>query len=148
MHAAFVCKTSPSDVWPASACPRVDGARTKIVSISRSIHVQKCGKCKRMRSRIIPRVLGSCDSGGERRAWTQFGAESLRRERLFVLETNIDDLSPQVMAYTMEQLMSAGGLDVWAVPVIMKKGRPGTVLKVLCEATCVDLMLRVILTVS
>jgi hypothetical protein len=74
--------------------------------------------------------------------------ELLRRERLFILETNIDDLSPQVMAYAMEELISAGGLDVWAVPILMKKGRPGTKINVLCEAKFVDLMIRIILTVS
>lgn len=71
----------------------------------------------------------------------------LRKERLFVLETNIDDLSPQVMAYAMEELLSAGGLDVWAVPILMKKGRPGTKINVLSEAKYVDTMIRIILTV-
>ena len=74
--------------------------------------------------------------------------EMLRRERLFILETNIDDLSPQVMAYAMEELMAAGGLDVWAVPILMKKGRPGTKINVLCEEEVVDTMIRIILTVS
>lgn len=73
--------------------------------------------------------------------------ELLRKERLFILETNIDDLSPQVMAYAMEELMSAGGLDVWAVPILMKKGRPGTKINVLSEAKFVDTMIRIILTV-
>lgn len=49
-----------------------------------------------------------------------------------VLETNIDDLNPQVYEYVMERLFSAGALDVYLTPVIMKKGRPGVVLTVLC----------------
>ena len=74
--------------------------------------------------------------------------ETLRRERLILLETNIDDLSPQVMAYAMEELLAAGGLDVWAVPILMKKGRPATKINVLCEEELVDAMIRILLTVS
>ena len=55
-------------------------------------------------------------------------------ENLLLLETNIDDSSPQVLAYTMEELLLAGGLDVWSAPVYMKKGRPGTTLRILCKA--------------
>lgn len=79
---------------------------------------------------------------------SEVGVGGLRRERLLILETNIDDLSPQVMAYTMEELLSAGALDVWATPILMKKGRPGTTLRVLCVANCVDLMMNILLTVS
>lgn len=42
-------------------------------------------------------------------------------ENLIVIETNIDDMSPQVLAFAMEELLAAGGLDVWAAPVLMKK---------------------------
>mmetsp|Transcript_15953 Transcript_15953/g.62095 ORF Transcript_15953/g.62095 Transcript_15953/m.62095 type:complete len:210 (-) Transcript_15953:1144-1773(-) len=61
--------------------------------------------------------------------WRQVHVESL-----LLLETNIDDSSPQVLAYTMEELLLAGGLDVWSAPVYMKKGRPGTTLRILCKA--------------
>mmetsp|Transcript_3130 Transcript_3130/g.14010 ORF Transcript_3130/g.14010 Transcript_3130/m.14010 type:complete len:122 (+) Transcript_3130:559-924(+) len=51
-----------------------------------------------------------------------FGQQKLFEiETLFVLETNIDDMSPQVLAFTMEELLASGGLDVWAAPVLMKK---------------------------
>jgi len=52
-----------------------------------------------------------------------------------VLETALDDLSPQVIAYTAERLLAEGALDVMLTPVLMKKGRPGTLLTVLCEAS-------------
>jgi uncharacterized protein (DUF111 family) len=55
-------------------------------------------------------------------------------ENLIVIETNIDDMSPQVLAFAMEELLAAGGLDVWAAPVLMKKNRSGTTLGVLCDA--------------
>ncbi|MFA5165050.1 MAG: nickel pincer cofactor biosynthesis protein LarC [Candidatus Omnitrophota bacterium] len=48
-----------------------------------------------------------------------------------VLETNIDDMNPQVYSYLIEKLLDAGALDVYVTPVIMKKSRPGCVLAVI-----------------
>ena len=50
-----------------------------------------------------------------------------------VLETALDDLSPQVIAYVAEAALAAGALDVMLTPVVMKKGRSGTLLTVLCD---------------
>jgi pyridinium-3,5-bisthiocarboxylic acid mononucleotide nickel chelatase len=54
-------------------------------------------------------------------------------EKIMVLEANLDDLSPQVLAYAMERLLTEGALDVFSVPVQMKKGRAGAVLTVLAK---------------
>ena len=48
-----------------------------------------------------------------------------------VLEANIDDSSPQVLGYTVERLLQAGALDATLEPLEMKKGRPGTLLRVI-----------------
>ncbi|MDW5266418.1 MULTISPECIES: nickel pincer cofactor biosynthesis protein LarC [Acidobacteriaceae] len=50
-----------------------------------------------------------------------------------VLETALDDLNPQIIAHVAEQALQQGALDVMLTPVIMKKGRPGTLLTVLCD---------------
>jgi pyridinium-3,5-bisthiocarboxylic acid mononucleotide nickel chelatase len=55
------------------------------------------------------------------------------QDRITVLQANLDDLSPQVLAYAMERLLAEGALDVFSVPVQMKKGRPGAVLTVLAK---------------
>ncbi len=52
-----------------------------------------------------------------------------------VLETALDDLSPQVLAHVAETALASGALDVMLTPVIMKKGRPGTLLTILCNAS-------------
>jgi uncharacterized protein (TIGR00299 family) protein len=46
---------------------------------------------------------------------------------------NLDDVTPEVIGYVQELLLEDGALDVWTVPVQMKKGRPGTLLSFLCD---------------
>ena len=50
-----------------------------------------------------------------------------------MLEANLDDLNPQVFGYVLDRLLEEGALDVFGVPVQMKKNRPGTLLTVLCR---------------
>jgi len=54
-------------------------------------------------------------------------------ETVTVVEANLDDLNPQVFGYVMDRLLEEGALDVFAMPVQMKKSRPGTLLTVLCK---------------
>jgi uncharacterized protein (TIGR00299 family) protein len=60
-------------------------------------------------------------------------AAATSTEKITVLEANLDDLSPQVLAYAMERLLAEGALDVFSVPVQMKKSRPGALLTVLAK---------------
>jgi len=53
-------------------------------------------------------------------------------DEIFVLETNIDDMNPQLYEYITERLFEIGALDVFLTQVIMKKGRPGVLLTALC----------------
>ena len=62
-------------------------------------------------------------------------AQSGASETVTVLETALDDLSPQVLAHVAEAALALGALDVMLTPVIMKKGRPGTLLTVLCKSS-------------
>jgi uncharacterized protein (TIGR00299 family) protein len=57
----------------------------------------------------------------------------LQRERLLVVETNLDDMTGEVAGYVMERLLEAGARDVWMTPAQMKKSRPAIVLSALCD---------------
>lgn len=54
-------------------------------------------------------------------------------DRVWVLETNLDDLPGEIVGYTTEQLMKAGALDTFLTPIQMKKNRPGVMITVLCD---------------
>ena len=53
-------------------------------------------------------------------------------DEVVVVETNIDDMNPELYGYLMEKLFTDGALDVSYTPVLMKKNRPGTKVEVLC----------------
>jgi pyridinium-3,5-bisthiocarboxylic acid mononucleotide nickel chelatase len=70
--------------------------------------------------------------------------ENIPVESITVLEANLDDLSPQVLAYAMERLLAEGALDVFSVPVQMKKSRPGALLTVLAKTEDASRLTRTI----
>lgn len=63
-----------------------------------------------------------------------------------VVETNIDDMNPQVCGFVMERAFALGALDVFMIPAQMKKDRPGVLFTILCKPadaeTMIDLLLR------
>lgn len=65
-------------------------------------------------------------------------------EKMAVLETNIDDMSPQVSGYMMERLLGAGARDVFFTPAQMKKSRPGILLTVIADLALKDSILDII----
>jgi pyridinium-3,5-bisthiocarboxylic acid mononucleotide nickel chelatase len=60
-------------------------------------------------------------------------ATKTAQDTVAALEANLDDLNPQVFGYVMDRLLEEGALDVFGMPVQMKKNRPGTLLTVLCR---------------
>jgi uncharacterized protein (TIGR00299 family) protein len=58
-------------------------------------------------------------------------AVSVTTEKLWMLETNVDDMTAEVAGYLMERLLAHGALDVYYTPVQMKKSRPGLLISVL-----------------
>ena len=60
-------------------------------------------------------------------------APSFGADRVWVLETNLDDLPGEVVGYATAQLLAAGALDAYVTPIQMKKNRPGVMISALCE---------------
>jgi uncharacterized protein (TIGR00299 family) protein len=56
------------------------------------------------------------------------------------LDANVDDITGEVLAHTIERLLAAGAHDAWVTPIVMKKGRPAHMISVLCDPTQRDLL--------
>jgi pyridinium-3,5-bisthiocarboxylic acid mononucleotide nickel chelatase len=67
------------------------------------------------------------------------------RDELVSVETNIDDMNPQVYPYLIEKLLASGAHDAYLIPIIMKKGRPGILLSVMTAKLKVDEISSIIL---
>jgi len=63
-----------------------------------------------------------------------------------LIETNIDNMNPEIFGYLTDKLMAAGAKDVYMCPIFMKKGRPGTLLSVLTDDSLKDAMIAMIFT--
>ena len=61
-----------------------------------------------------------------------------------VLETNLDDMSPELLPHVVDELLAAGAQDAWLVPIVMKKGRPAFTLAVLTDASGEDALRELI----
>jgi hypothetical protein len=73
-------------------------------------------------------------------------SEFLQKEKLVQVETNIDDMNPQIYPYVMQKLFDAGVLDVYYHDIIMKKGRPGILLSVLARESILNKVMEIIYT--
>ena len=71
--------------------------------------------------------------------------KGLQWTTLSLLQTNIDDMNPQLWEAVFDELFHAGALDVWTTPIAMKKGRPAQQLSVLSETGARDAILSAIL---
>ena len=76
----------------------------------------------------------------------QTEVDSAADEKLWMIETNIDDMSPQLLGHVMDVAFEQGALDCYFTPVQMKKNRPGVLLSVLCEAEKKESLLELLFT--
>jgi uncharacterized protein (DUF111 family) len=87
---------------------------------------------------VLRAILGTETSNIQSHDW--------ETDTIAVLETNLDDISAEILGNFVEQAFAAGALDVFHTPIQMKKNRPGVLLTVLCAETEADkfseLMLR------
>jgi hypothetical protein len=65
-------------------------------------------------------------------------------DEIVSIETNIDNMNPEIYPYVIEKLISAGAHDAYLTPILMKKGRPGIILSALAERAKIDRLLDII----
>lgn len=91
------------------------------------------------RPNVLRAVLGETTSNQSP------GSPAWESDRVCLLETNLDDCHPEWLGHFVEVVLEAGALDVFSVPVQMKKNRPGVVLSVLCAEVDADALTRLLL---
>jgi uncharacterized protein (TIGR00299 family) protein len=98
----------------------------------------------RTRPNVLRAVLGESkvESRGSRAKSEERDWET---DRVVVLETNLDDVSGEMLGHFVETALAAGALDVFYTPIQMKKNRPGVLLTVLCAETDADKFSEMIL---
>ncbi len=114
-------------VTPTGAALSISLAKT--FGDSPAMAVEQVGVGAGSRQLAIPNVM---------RVWVGTSQSAQPTETIAVLETQIDDLNPQVIGYTFERLFEAGALDVFSQPVTMKQNRPGTLVTVVVPLHLAD----------
>ncbi len=89
------------------------------------------------RPNVLRAALGGSRAKSEERDW--------ETDRIAVLETNLDDVSGEILGHFVETALTAGALDVFHTPIQMKKNRPGVLLTILCAETDADKFSEMIL---
>ena len=67
-------------------------------------------------------------------------------DQMWVMESNIDDCTGEMLGFAMEMILAAGAADVWATPIFMKKNRPAYMVSVLCREDKVEELETLVLT--
>ena len=88
----------------------------------------------------FPNVLRVLVGESDKAAETPSGVSVRGEEELLMVETNVDDVSPQVLGYVLERALELGALDCYHTPVQMKKNRPGVLVSVLCRPADAEAM--------
>ena len=65
-------------------------------------------------------------------------------DEIVSIETNIDNMNPEIYPYIIEKLLAAGAHDAYLIPIVMKKGRPGILLSILAERARIDRILDIV----
>jgi hypothetical protein len=92
---------------------------------------------------VLTIIIGQKSEGRSQKSEKK---EQKTEDEIVTIETNIDDMNPQIYEYVMEKLFKAGALDVFLTQIIMKKSRPGTKLTVLCNESDRDRLIEIILS--
>ncbi len=92
---------------------------------------------------VLRLIVGEVSS--QRRGDAEF-FQTKTKDQLTLIETNIDDLSPEILGFVMERAFELGCLDCWFTPIQMKKNRPATMVSILCENEKADVFKELLFT--
>ncbi|MDM7923186.1 MAG: nickel pincer cofactor biosynthesis protein LarC [Pyrinomonadaceae bacterium] len=81
---------------------------------------------------VVRLLIGEADEISSKKTISAGGSTQV--DQLVLLETNVDDVTPQVIGYAMERAFALGALDCWVTPILMKKNRPAHLISVLCRS--------------
>ena len=70
--------------------------------------------------------------------------QEYEEDEVILIETNIDNMNPEILGYALERLLKRGALDVFMTPIFMKKNRPGTLLSILITPDKLDETISII----
>jgi hypothetical protein len=73
-------------------------------------------------------------------------SSGLQSDSVSILETNVDDVSGEVLAHVVDRIMASGAKDISIIPTITKKGRPSHIISVICEPNSVNQILDVLVS--
>ena len=82
----------------------------------------------------------------EQRVDDAIDSTTMSADSVWIVETCIDDMNPEVFGFLMDRLFADGALDVYWIPIFMKKNRPGTLVQILCLAEKRDAIIHRILS--
>jgi len=69
--------------------------------------------------------------------------QTYENDELVMVETNIDNMNPEIYPYVLERLLAAGAHDAYIIPIIMKKGRPGILFSVLTSRSAIEAIIDI-----
>ena len=104
--------------------------------------VTRFGEMPVMETERIGYVMGKKDFEAANCVRAMLGRSEGSADEVLELSCNIDDMTGEAAGFAMEQIFAAGALDVYTVPIGMKKSRPGILLRALCHGTEKEAVIR------
>lgn len=100
------------------------------------------GEMPVMKTEKIGYGMGKKDFPAANCVRVMIGETEDQTDMVYELSCNVDDMTPEAVAFAMERLFDGGALEVYTVPVGMKKSRPGILLRVMCKQADREKMIR------
>ena len=106
--------------------------------------VKSFGEMPMMKTEKIGYGMGKKDFAAANCIRAMLGESEERRDEIIELSCNVDDMTGEEIGFAMERLFEGGALDVYTIPIGMKKNRPGTLIRVMCSEEKKDEIIRLL----